>query len=305
MKLVIIANPVAGGGRAYHAIQNHVRQWAHPDWDVEILTTQARNHAGSLAQELLPHPPDLLAVCGGDGTLNEIVSSVPHPSFPVALLPAGTANVVAREIGLPLNPVRALQIALKRVVRNVDLGETGPGSRRRFVFVAGIGFDAYVVSRVRAALKAKLGMAAYAIAIAECLRNYSFPEFQVVIGGNAYTATSCLVCNARSYGGGLLFCPGADMNNGQLDVLMLQGRRRLGLASFLLRAWLQLPAKGDWIRRLQVKELKMEGPGDVLVQVDGELAGNLPLDIRVVPSTFPLVVPPGSAGGLLTAASRR
>jgi diacylglycerol kinase (ATP) len=296
MKLVIIANPVAGGGRAYHAIQGHVRQWAHPDWDVEILTTQDRNHAGALAKDLLQRPPDLLAVCGGDGTLNEIVSSVPRPSFPVALLPAGTANVVAREIGLPLNPVRALQIALKRVIRKVDLGEAGPGSRRRFVFVAGIGFDAYVVSRVNAALKAKLGMAAYAIAIAECLRSYSFPEFQVMAGENVYCATSCLVCNARSYGGGLLFCPGADMSNGQLDVLILQGRRRLGLASFLIRAWLQIPAKGGWIHRLQAKELKMEGPGDVLVQVDGELAGNLPLDIRVVPSTFPLVVPPGSAG---------
>ncbi len=291
MKISIIANPIAGGGRAFRSIQRCVRQWEHRDWQVEILVTRDRNHAGALAQDMLRHPPDLLAICGGDGTINEVASSIPNPPFPIAVLPAGTANVVARELGLPLNPVKALEIALKREVRKVNLGELGPGLRRRFVFVAGIGFDAYVVSRVNSGLKERLGIAAYAIAIIECLRSYSFPDFQVAVDGQTFTATSCLACNGKSYGGGMLFCPDADMSDGLLDILVLQGERRLGLAYFLFLAWLKKPAMLDWVHRLQTKTLRIEGPASVLVQTDGELAGSLPLEISLTGADFSLIVP--------------
>lgn len=291
MKVSIIANPIAGSGRAYREIQRCLSQWKHPDWEVEILPTRCRNHAGLIACQLLQCPPDLLAVCGGDGTLNEIASQIPNPPFPVALLPAGTANVVARELGLPLNPTAALEVALKRAVRRVDLGELDSGARRRFLFVAGIGFDAYVVSRIRMNLKAKLGMSAYAIAILNCLRNYSFPEFQVVVDSQTFTATSCLAANAKSYGGGLLFTPDADMNDGFLDILVLQGKQRLRLARFLFQAWRSRPETGSWVHRLRGSMLRIDGPKDVLVQADGELAGALPLEISLARSAFPLVVP--------------
>ena len=291
MKLTIIANPVAGRGRAYHSLQNYVREWPHKDWKVEVLTTCGPGHAGRLARDLVGHPPDLLAVCGGDGTMNEIATEVPDPPFPVSLLPAGTANVLARELELPLNPVRAMQVALRRNTRKIDLGLLGPGPRRRFLFVAGIGFDAYAVFRVRPELKSKLGIVAYVAAILECLRQYSFPEFQVSAGGRMFTATSCLVCNSRKYGGGLLFCPDADAHDGRLDLLVLEGRRRLALAGFLLLAWLQRPMKGDWIHRLQSDAVRIGGAEGVYVQVDGELAGGLPVDISLAPSAFPLIIP--------------
>jgi diacylglycerol kinase (ATP) len=291
MHLAIIANPVSGGGRAFQSIQRYVRNWPHPDWEVQLLATRAPNHAGQLAQELVQHPPDILAVCGGDGTMNEIATHVPQPPFPVAILPAGTANVLARELRLPLNPVKALKIALKGTVRRIDLGCLGPGSRRRFMFVCGIGFDAYCVSIVRPGLKSKLGMAAYALAILECLKTYSFPEFQVLINGRTIKATSCLACNSKRYGGGLLFCPDADMNDGLLDILALEGKRRIGLARFLLQAWLGRPEKGDWIHRLRSSSFQIEGPGGVLIQADGELAGRLPADITLTNSAFPIIIP--------------
>jgi diacylglycerol kinase (ATP) len=291
MHIAIIANPVSGGGRAYRAIQNYVRQWPHPDWEVEILATRAPNHAGELAQEIVHHPPDILAVCGGDGTVNEIATYLPQPPFPVAVLPAGTANVLARELRLPLNPVKALKIALKGATRRIDLGCLGPGSRRRFIFVGGIGFDAFVVSSVRPGLKRKLGMAAYAMAIIECLKNYSFPEFDVIIDGRTIRATSCLACNSKRYGGGLLFCPDAEMNDGLLDFLVLEGKRRVGLARFLFQAWLGRPEKGEWIHRIRSSSARIEGPNAVLIQADGELAGTLPAEITLSNSTFPLIIP--------------
>jgi diacylglycerol kinase (ATP) len=291
MNLVIIANPAAGHGRAHKSVQKYVRRWPHPEWNARIMTTSGRDHAGLLARELLGDPPDLLAICGGDGTVNEIASSVPDPPFPVALIPAGTANVLARELEIPLNPVRALQIALKRNVRRVDLGRLGVGTRR-FLFAAGIGFDAHVVASIRPEFKNTLGMATYFAATVACLRSYSFPEFHVIADGRTYTATSCLACNAKSYGGGLLFCPQADMSDGLLDILVIEGRHRLRLARFLLNAWRRKPETGDWIHRLRVRTLRIEGSADVPVQTDGELAGSLPLEISLSTSSFPLVIPP-------------
>lgn len=291
MKIAIIANPISGGGRAYRWLQKCAGDWKHPDWDVEVRATRGPNQAGLLAEELMQNPPDLLGICGGDGTINEVASRVPQPLCPVALIPAGTANAVARELRIPLSPGRALQVALrKRAVRRVDLGILNSGARR-FLFVAGIGFDAYVVASVNPGLKKKLGMAAYAAAIISCLRSYSFPEFQVVIGSRTYRATSCLACNARSYGGGLLFCPDADMSDGMLDVLILEGNRRLALADFLWHAWWGKPATRDWVHRLRTPSFQIKGGANALVQADGELAGSPPLEISLTDAIFPLVIP--------------
>jgi YegS/Rv2252/BmrU family lipid kinase len=291
MKISIIANPTAGRGRAYKALRRYVDHWPHKEWDVEILTTRSRNEAGLFAQQLLAHPPDLLAICGGDGTINEVATHVPAPPFPIAVLPAGTANVLARELGLPLNVTRSLQIALKRITRRIDLGVLDASARRRFLFVAGIGFDACVVSKVRMGLKSRLGIAAYAWAILECLKQYSFPEFQVDIGGRVFTATSCLACNARRYGGGLLFCPSADMSDGLLDILILEKQSRMDLARFLFMAWCGKPSKREWIHRLRTSSFRVEGPKDILIQVDGELAGSIPAAITLENLSFPLAIP--------------
>jgi diacylglycerol kinase (ATP) len=291
MKISIIANPVAGGGRPYRAIRRYLAQQPFPDWEIELQTTRAQNHAGLLARDLLGSPPDLLAVCGGDGTINEVASHIPNPPFPVAILPAGTANVLARELGVPLNPIRALKIAMKRTVWGADLGLLDTGAFRRFTFVAGIGFDAHAVAWVPSGLKKKLGMAAYAIAILECLRSYSFPEFQVMAGGRTFSATSCLVCNSKRYGGGLMFCPQAKMDDGLLDLLIVQGVHRIALAGFLIQAWFGRAATHPWIHRLQAGSLKIEGPSEVQIQVDGELAGHLPADIRLSDARFPLIIP--------------
>lgn len=291
MKVVIIANPKAGGGRAYSAIRRYIHQWKHKDWEVEILETRRQNHAGEMALELAENPPDLVAICGGDGTVNEVASFIPSPPFPVAVLPAGTANVIARELKLPLNPVRALDISLKRSIRMVDLGELGLDARRRFVFVAGIGFDAYVAANVKPASKTKFGMGAYALEIFRSLRNYPFNEFLVGVKDRAYTATSCLVANAKSYGGGLVFCPQADMQDGLLDILIIQGRSRIKLARFLLLAWFGRPGRNGWTQRIRAGKVAIDGPAGIPVQADGELAGELPIQVSLLPSTFPLVVP--------------
>lgn len=292
MRLSIIANPISGGGRAFKRIKRLVKAWPYAGWEVELYPTRCAEHAGVLARELLDRPPDLLAVCGGDGTLSDVASSVPEPPFPVALIPAGTANVLARELGLPLDPIQSLEIALKRVVKHVDLGVLQGRKLQRFLLMAGIGFDAYVVSRIRPK-KRRLGLAAYYLATVRALLSYHFPEFRVVAQEEVLAATSCLVANARNYGGGLVFTPSADMRDGILDVLILQGKPRISHFRLLLSAWRGKPRIDSCIQYRRLKSLRIEGPRGVWVQADGELVGTLPLEVTLSQATYPLVVPQG------------
>jgi diacylglycerol kinase family enzyme len=199
--------------------------------------------------------------------------------------------VVAKELKLPLNPLRALDVALRRSASRIDLGELGPGGRRRFVFVAGIGFDAYVAASVRPAEKDALGVGAYVLAGLRCLRSYPFREFKVVVDGREFAATGCMAANMKRYGGGMVFCPEADMRDGLLDILIMNQRSKLRIARFFFNAWLGRAESGPWIQRLRSRNASLSGPGDIRIQADGEAAGTLPVDISILPSSFPLVMP--------------
>ncbi len=291
MKITIIANPAAGRGRAYTMLHHLIRRWPYKDWDYELLSTHCPHHAGILAMKQLANPPDVLAVCGGDGTLHEVASQVPDPPFPVALLPAGTANVLARDLGLPLNLRLALEVALKRVVRRVDLGSLNARVACSFLLMTGVGLDAHVVSKVRPAMKKKLGISAYVVSTLHSLATYAFPEFQVSIGEHQVTATSCLIANSKGYGGGLVFTPTADMGDGCFDVLVLEGRPRLDYFCFLWNAWRGRPRAYPWVRQFRASALTVNGPRELLVQADGELIDTLPIEIGLKAQSFPLVVP--------------
>lgn len=291
MRVSIIANPIAGRGRAYRKLQEYAGRWPHQDWEVELLPTQCPEHAGEIACELASRPPDLVAVCGGDGTVSEVASRLPDPPFPIAVIPAGTANVLAKELGFPADPVEALRKALVGRTRRVDMGVLKGRSERRFLLMAGVGFDAYIVSKVRPALKARIGEAAYLIEVLRRVAGYSYSRFQVITEAGSFSATSCIVANARGYGGGLVFSPDADLSDGLFDLLILEGSSRLGYVRFLRSAQRGKPRDFPWVRRCRCRTIRMEGPRGIWVQTDGELVGTLPVDITIVPSSYPLVIP--------------
>jgi diacylglycerol kinase family enzyme len=216
---------------------------------------------------------------------------VPDPPFPVAVIPAGTANVLAKELGLPADPVEALRKALVGRTRRVDMGILKGRFERRFLLMAGVGFDAYIVSKVRPALKARIGEAAYLIEVMRRIAGYSYSRFQVITESGSFSATSCIVANTRGYGGGLVFSPDAALSDGLFDLLILEGSSWLGYARFLRSAQRGKPRDFPWVRRCRCRTVRMEGPRGIWVQTDGDLVGTLPVDITIVPSSYPLVVP--------------
>ncbi len=291
MRISIIANPRSGRGRAFRTVLEYVRHWPHGRWEVEVLTTRAPGHAAELARALASRPPDLLAVCGGDGTVNEVANGLPDPPFPVAVIPAGTANVLARAVGIPLDPVEAIRSALGGSVLRVDSCFLQGTPARCFLLMAGAGFDAYVVSRTSSALKDRVGIAAFYQSTLQCLATYNFPDFTITAEDMSIQATTCVVANSRGYGGGLVLTPSADMTDGLLDLVAVQGRSRVNLALFALTALLGKPRSYPWVRYARTRSVKIDGPPGVMVQVDGEQVGTLPAAIRIVPRSFPLVVP--------------
>jgi YegS/Rv2252/BmrU family lipid kinase len=291
VKLAIIANPISGRGRPFKKISHLVKRWPYQDWTADLHETRCPEHAGEIAHELLSDPPDRLAVSGGDGTVHEVVTRVPKPPFPVALLPSGTGNVLAHELGLPLDPVKSMDIALQGKVRHVDLGILKARQSHNFLLMTGVGFDAYVVSKVRPALKMRIGIASFYLQTLKAMLSYGFPKFEVHIQQETLTATSCVISNARSYGGGLVLTPEADMCDGILDLLLLLEGSKLDYCRFILSAWLGKPRVGTSVQIRRASEIRVEGPRGPWVQADGELIGTLPLEISLTPAVFPLVVP--------------
>jgi len=290
MRLAIIVNPIAGGGKGWKKLQRYLKSWPHQDCQFEIHPTRCPGHAAVITQELLENPPDLLAVCGGDGTLNEVASQLPSAPFPVAVLPSGTANVLAREVGLPLDPVQALEVALKGPVRWVDLGVLNARVSHHFLLMAGVGFDAYVVLKCNARVKKVLGIGAYYEAVFRCLLTYPFYEFQVKTESESFPATSCVIANSKNYGGGLVLAPDASISDGILNVITVQGKPKLNYLRFLMALWRRKAPVFPWVRNLQARSIRIEGPRGVWAHTDGELVGTLPLELGVAPGAFPLKV---------------
>jgi YegS/Rv2252/BmrU family lipid kinase len=296
MRLTIVANPTSGRGRVFRKLRKYLRDWPYSGWECTLLETHGPEHAGILAGEACLEPPDILAVCGGDGTMKEVVSSLPDPPCPVGIIPAGTTNLLAHEIGMPLNLQRAVEVILNGDVRRVDLGVLNGRALHRFLLMAGIGFDGYVVARLRPAAKRHLGTVAYAAKVLKSHLTYGFEEFQVLVEGKVFPATSCLVANASSYGGGLRFTPDADMSDGLLEILVVQSASARAYARFIFSAWAGKVMSLPFIRRMRSRSLRLEGPRSIWVQADGEAIGTLPVEISVAQSAFPLIVPPPAAG---------
>ena len=183
---------------------------------------------------------DLLIVYGGDGTLHEVIPEVLRWQVPVALLPAGTTNVLARELGIPRNPERALSLVPQRKLQKIHLGRGDwgqahgglspisptQGKRRYFHLMAGIGFDGDVISRTGYRMKKAFGMAAYWLVAHVSLLKYPMTPFELSLEGEVHQGTFAVIGNARKYGGELHLTPKASVQENCLDVCLFTSQQR-------------------------------------------------------------------------------
>ncbi|MCH7766623.1 MAG: diacylglycerol kinase family lipid kinase [Acidobacteria bacterium] len=255
---------------------------------VRIPTTGAGS-ATALAREQVAAGRDLIIACGGDGTVNEVVNGMAGSRVPLALLPAGTGNVLAKELGLPWDIWRAAEYIPAGEVRRIALGRAG---ERYFICMAGVGVDANIVYRLSVKTKLSLGMLAYWIESFRQLLEYEFPLFSVRVEGQSFQAALLVVSRTKNYGGPVQLTRRADLFSDEFEVCLFQRRNRFLYLLYFLALQAGLLERFRDVRFLRTRRVEAQ-PGEqrIQVQVDGELAGALPMDFVIVPEALSLLVP--------------
>lgn len=293
MQLHVVANPSAGRGRARALALDVSAALAASGATVHTHLTTKAGDATTYVASLAADADTRIVSVGGDGTLHEIVSAHPAPfPFAVALVPLGTANLVARDARVPLRAGAAeyARLALRGTPWRVDLLETSRGLSLANV---GVGLDAAVVDAVARARRGGVGgYARWLWPIAKTFVDYAPPDLEVSIdGGRAVRGGAAIVQSARNYGGLFTLDPGARMDDGRIEVTVFHRARRRDFFRMLLRAFAGALDRERGATILRGRAVAIRATTPVAVQSDGDPFGTTPIDVRVRPGALTLLVP--------------
>lgn len=291
----LIANPAAGGGARLAAVRALLEQ---EGLDAESRLTEGPGSGRAIAREAAARGAAGVIACGGDGTIGEVASGLAGTGVPLGILPAGTMNLFAREIGIPRRLDAAVAIIAAGRTRAIDLGRVGD---RTFVLCAGAGLDARVVAAVSGPLKSRLGKFSYALrAPLEALR-YSYPPFRVIVdGGPALQATQAILANVRRYADNYEVAPAATPDDGLLDACLFLGRGLRDYARYAAHLRRGRHLMLDDVRLYKGKSFVLR-PVDardrVPFQVDGDYLCDLPVEVQTLPGAVSVFAPASGAPG--------
>lgn len=289
--LMAIHNPHASGGEHHRDVPLMLEALRGLGYEVESRATEGVGHATVLAQEAVAEGCDVVCAIGGDGTVNETLNGLVGSGLPLAIIPTGTVNVLAMELGIPLDPPDAVRVLEMGNTSSIDLGRV---NERYFGLMAGVGMDAAVVASLNPTLKRALREAAFAV---QGLANYLIKEdplIRIEAAERTMEGYFVVIGNSSNYGGGFGITPLADMRDGLLDVCVLKDKSFLSTATYWTAALLNAHIKHPKVEYFRTEEVRLTCADDgkeVLVQTDGEVAGSLPVTCRVVPHALHVVVP--------------
>ncbi|HUT36198.1 MAG TPA: diacylglycerol kinase family protein [Planctomycetota bacterium] len=285
-RALVIVNPIAGRGKGSDRLGRVEQELRRVGIAAETVVTSQPGDARGAAAKAQAH--DLVAVIGGDGTLNEVLNGL-DADRPVALLPLGTGNVLAKELRLPRRVGRFCDMLARGRERLLDLGAV---EGRRFVSMVGAGFDAEVAARLASERTGGIRMRRYAGLILRCLARYGTPRIAVSVDGAPPVEAQgfALVSNVRSYGGPFCITPHATPHDGWLDVCVLP---RGGLGRYV-RAMLALLLRCPGLsgtRYLRGRSVRLTSTEAVRYQVDGDPGGLLPATVELLDRKLRFIVP--------------
>ena len=310
--MLIVFNPTAGGrrrqrlDRALQALGRHgVR--------AEVAETTRPGHATALAREAAGRGVPVVVAAGGDGTIAEVAAGLAGTEARLGILPLGTANVLAWELGVPLAPDRAAAVLAtgRLAVLWPGIASFDDGTTRLFVQMLGAGFDAAVVAGLDLRLKRRLGRGAYVVQAAREVLRYRFPRFTAELDGRAETVVSAIVTKGRFYAGRHLLAPDAMPGKAGFQVALFRDAGPLATALYGMALPLGLLSRmpGVVIRAAArvrlvpgcreaewVNGSARAGLGAAIfpTQSDGDPAGLLPVTIEDAPGPIRVLLPAAS-----------
>lgn len=292
-RVLIIHNPNAGRRQRRHRLQTVVAELERLGARIELRPTAGPGDAirfahAALASAAAGDGPDVVVAAGGDGTINEVVNGLAGGPLPLALLPLGTANVLAAEIGLEEHPDEVVRAILHGPAVPIHLGDA---NGRRFTLMAGIGLDADVVATVSQRLKRRTGKFAYAVATLMRWIEYRRHRFRIDIDGVPHEAAAAVVANGRYYAGRFVCAGEARLTEPCLHVCLFEKPGRWQAACYMLALFGGFLPRLKSYRVVTGREIEILEEGERPVQGDGDVITRLPARIRVADETIALVMP--------------
>ncbi|HMA17653.1 MAG TPA: diacylglycerol kinase family protein, partial [Thermoanaerobaculia bacterium] len=235
---------------------------------------------------------DVVVVCGGDGTVSEAACGLVGSSVPLAILPGGTSNVLARELSIPLDLGEAAKLLVEGVPRPVRVLFA---NERAFLLWAGVGLDARIMGHMSLVLKRWLGRTGIFFTVADEFFRYEFPRLEVTVDGDRHEATFAVVSHARLYAGPWIIAPEARLDSDEIDVMIFSERNRWQFLSLFRQ--MQLARGGHLHRGLarivrgRTATVRSLETYPVEVQVDGDCVLETPINCRVGKETISILVP--------------
>jgi len=286
----LIFNPAARRMQADHGrlLQRLLSGLTAEGLEVHVTPTAGPGDATRLAREAVAARCEVVVTCGGDGTVNEVVCGMAGSDVPLLVIPGGTSNVLARELGLPRDLPACAALLRNGAVRRISLGRAG---ERRFVLMAGIGVDAAIVAASNSGLKRTLGEGAFWLAGFQQLAQYHFSPFDLIVDGTPHRGTFALISKARHYGGPFQLTPHANLFSNQFAICLFQSQVRWRYLYYLSQVALGTHTSLPDVLMLKGRTIEAKGSAKVQVQVDGELLGSLPQTISIQDNAISLVVP--------------
>lgn len=313
-RAVFLYNPVSGRGLAARGgiVDLSAELWRSAGYETEMVATTAPGSAMQQAAEIVGRGCDVLMACGGDGTVHEVLQTLVETKAATALgvLPLGTGNVVANNLGLPHGTAVAAAMQLQYVPRRIAVGAVtstfaeGKTDSRYFLAAAGLGIHAKVMHQANSAAKNKGGMVAYYRAGFRLMFLEPMSDFSVVLtlpdnSTEVHQAHELLAVKVEQFSGIVRrWRPGCSLLEPTLQVVMVKSRNRARLMTGTVRCMIGGNPKIHGVETVRAtralcRSLASERPDHIIAEADGEVVGSLPVEISVVPDSLTLLMPPG------------
>ena len=286
MKRLLIINPRAG---KYKKIREDIEK-IFSKTDLTIKETKKKLHARELAKKAVGKY-DVVIVAGGDGTINEVINGIAGTKVKVGIIPNGTENVIAQELGIPKDHKKAAKVVLKGKTKTYDLGKA---NGRYFMMMTGIGLDAKAAKNVdnRPVLKKMLGRGMYHVTAIQTYLTDKPSKLKIWLDDQILPRWGyyAIVGNIKLYGGNLKLTPIARPDDGYLDICIFKNKDIFSMMKYFVGATyknkiIEMPS----IEYFRVKKIKIESEKKVLAHTDAEIIGTTPVEIEAIPKSIKII----------------
>ena len=288
-KACLIWNPMAG------AIQKNKKNidiiidfLSQNGYELIRRETDGPLTAGPIAKEVIKAGVDYIFAIGGDGTINEVINGMTNTHAQLGVIPRGTANLLAREIHMPLTLEKALEALKTAEVKEVNLGLA---NERYFILMTGIGFDGHVISKLRGHHKAKFGKFAFVYEAMKQSFLYDYPHFTMKVNDRKIESTFAVVALSKEYGSIFSLTPDAHILKDQFQLCIFKGHGTLTYWKYFFSALAQSHHRLKNVELDYATTIEIYSDKDIWTQIDGELFCKLPLKIRILPKALKLLMP--------------